>query len=356
MMKTSERMKLAMFFMFMGALILSVLFVRRPSPAKLRCRSQERSSPAPSLSASPSISKLSNDKLDQLRYHSLRLINNDRKDHGLPPVVLGTNAAAQLHAEDMLIHDYFGHWWADGRKPYMVYSQIGGASYVSENVATSGWTDHEWIARQCNYERCTVPMPMEEITDHQWGMMYDDAHANWGHRDNILGKTHRAVNIGIGFNGRRMTYVQHFEGGAVQANGGPVLNQNGELCLSLNKQETGITIGAVSIAYDPPPTPKTPAQIGALNRYCVGGGFTARCPDFSAAEILKPPPPGSYYPNLNTNEVVASRWIDDYSHFTMTAKMGSLFNKPGVYTVTVWRDDREDYFSEQLVVLSLFVE
>ena len=305
------------------------------------------------------ISRLSSDELNQLRYHALRLINNDRAAHGLPPVVLGTNPAAQLHAEDMLVNDYYGHWWADGRKPYMVYTQTGGRSYASENIATSGWTDREWVANGCNtsYVRCTVPIPKEEITDHQWGMMYDDAHADWGHRDNILGKTHRAVNIGIGFNGRRITFVQHFEGGAAQADGPPILDQNGDLCLSINKREVGISVGnVISIAYDPPPTPKTPQQIGALNRYCTGGGFTIHCPEFVTARIMEPPPPGQHYTNLNTNEVVARRWIDSYSHFTMMARMGSLLKKPGVYTVIVWRDDGKEWLSEQLIALSLFVE
>ena len=311
--------------------------------------------PAPS-STSPSVSKLSSDELNQLRYHALQLINGDRATHGLSPIVLGTNIAAQLHAEDMLVNDYFGHWWADGRKPYMVYTQTGGTSYVSENAATGGWTDREWVANGCNYMRCGVPTPKKQITDHQWRMMYDDAHADWGHRDNILGKTHRAVNIGIGFNGRRMTFVQHFEGGAVQANGEPILGESGELCFSLSKRETGITVGAVSIAYDPPPIPKTPAQIDMLKRYCTGGGFTDRCLDFDAANILKPLPLGYTYPNLNENEVVASRWVDSPNHFMVTAKMGSLLTKPGVYTIIVWRDDEEEWFSEQLVGLSLFVE
>ena len=31
-----------------------------------------------------------------------------------------------------------GHWWVDGRKPYMVYSETGGTSYAAENM---GWTD-----------------------------------------------------------------------------------------------------------------------------------------------------------------------------------------------------------------------
>ena len=187
--------------------------------------------------------------------------------------------------------------------------------------------------------------------------MYDDAHANWGHRDNILGKTHRAVNIGIGFNGLRTTFVQHFEGGAVQALPGvPFLDQNCELSLFLSKRETGIAIGTVSIAYDPPPTPKTPAQIDALHSYCTGGGFTTDCSGLAAAKILEPPPPGQYYPNLHANEVVASMWRDSPSHFMMTARMGSLLQEPGVYTVIVWRDNGEEYVSEKLIALSLFVE
>ena len=87
-------------------------------------------------------------------------------------------------------------------------------------------------------------------------MMYDDAHADWGHRDNILGETHRFVNIGIAWNSRRVVFVQHFEGGAVTANAPPSLDENGVLRLSVTKNETGIRIGGVvSIYYDPPPMP-----------------------------------------------------------------------------------------------------
>ena len=64
------------------------------------------------------------------------------------------------------------------------------------------------------FVRCSVPEPAEAVIELQYLMMYDDAHADWGHRDNILRESHRAVNIGIASNGRRVTFVQHFEGGA----------------------------------------------------------------------------------------------------------------------------------------------
>ncbi len=304
-------------------------------------------------------SGISDERLDSLRNLALQLINRDRADHGLPPVVLGTNPAAQLHAEDMLAHDYQGHWWVDGRKPYMVYTQTGGTSYAAENAASSGWTDREWRAKNCGslLVRCTVSSPTAAITELQRLMMYDDAHADWGHRDNILGESHRAVNIGIASNGRRTTFIQHFEGGAIEADGPPVLNSNGVLSFSLAKRETGVAIGAiVSVSFDPPPAPKTPQQIDALDSYCVGGGFTPTCPDSDAATVLKPLGAGYHYSNLDANEVVANSWTETADAFSFAANVGRLMQRPGVYTVIIWRDNSGGYLSEILVELSLFVE
>ena len=241
----------------------------------------------------------------------------------------------------------------------MVYTQTGGTSYAGENAATSGWTDREWSAKNCDslLVRCIVPDLAQSITDHQRAMMYDDAHADWGHRDNILGESHRAVNIGIASNGRRLTFVQHFEGGAVEADGPPVLNSNGVLSLSLAKREKGVAIGEmVSIAYDPPPTPRTPAQIYVLDSYCVGGGFTANCPESYAAGVLKPPGAGYYYSGLDTNEVIADSWQETTVAFSFSANVGRIMQRPGVYTVIIWRDNSGGYLSEALVQLSLFVE
>ena len=49
----------------------------------------------------------------------LTLINRDREANGLAPVILGTNTAAQSHAEEELANGYISHWGMDGMKPYM---------------------------------------------------------------------------------------------------------------------------------------------------------------------------------------------------------------------------------------------
>ena len=290
-----------------------------------------------------------------LRLFALKLINNDRATHGLPAVALGLNEAAQLHAEDMLNHNYQGHWWEDGRKPYMVYSDTGGTSYVAENSASDGWTDSEWRASNCDglFVSCQIPVPRASVERLQWLMMYDDAHAGWGHRDNILRTSHRAVNIGIAFNGRRVTFIQHFEGGTVEAHAPPALSRDGTLSFSLAKRETGVRVGSVvAIFYDPLPAPKTPAQIDRLDSYCVGGGFTTSCGD-PVARILEPPGQGYFYSNLDANEVVADSWNETGDTFRFTASLRSLATEPGVYTVIVWRDSGGSLLTEQLVELSV---
>ena len=298
------------------------------------------------------------ERMDRLRQLALDLINADRKKHGVAPVTLGTNEAAQMHAQDMLTNDYQGHWWADGRKPYMVYTQTGGTSYASENAASSGWKSHEWAQAGCGsfLVRCTVPTPEEAIRDLQWLMMYDDAHADWGHRDNILRETHRAVNIGIAWNNRRVTFIQHFEGGAVTADAPPSLEDGRILSLAVTKNETGIRIGGlVSVYYDPPPIPVSRELNDSLDSYCIGGGATTNCPR-SAIRILDPPGAGYYYSSLDSNEVVASSWRETTTSFSFSVDVGRLMEDPGVYTVMLWRDEGGSQFTESLLSLSVFVD
>ena len=296
--------------------------------------------------------------LEELRQYTLELINADRVKFGVSPVVLGTNVAAQSHAEDMVAHSYGGHWWTNGMKPYMVYAVTGGKSYVAENSSWSGWPDDQWKAENCDsfLVRCHVPSPREAVEELHWSMMYDDADSDWGHRDNILDEGHRAVNIGIASNGRMVAFVQHFEGGDVQAAGPPTLSRNGTFTLTVTKNGQDIRIGRVAtIYYDPLPVPMTPREIDALDSYCIGGGATTRCGD-PVVRILPPPGPNRYYSNLEANTVVADDWAEDDHSFQVVANIAYLVTKPGVYTVVLWKDSGTNQFNERLLMLSLLPE
>jgi hypothetical protein len=70
-------------------------------------------------------------KLNALRGYALDLVNQSRRDAGMPEVSLGNNEAAQQHAEALLRHNAKGHWGIDGLLPQMRYTLAGGTNYVA---------------------------------------------------------------------------------------------------------------------------------------------------------------------------------------------------------------------------------
>ena len=53
---------------------------------------------------------------------------------------------------------------------------------------------------------------------------------------------------------------------------------------------------------------------------------------------LTRPASGRYYSNLDANEVVANSWNETTDAFSFSANVGRLMQRPGVYTVIIWRD------------------
>lgn len=263
-----------------------------------------------------------------------------------------------MHADEMLRHNYVGHLWVNGRKPYMVYSQTGGASYASENAVAAGYTDQQWSAEGCGGPQasCDVPTPEEAIEEMQRSLISPDGGLGEHGRERILGPGHRTVNIGVAWNDRRVVLVQHFEGGAAEALGPPILIGKRYLSFSMVKREPGFRVaGVVSVFYDPPPQSISPSAIYALASYCTGGGPTAEC-GAPVVRVLPRLEPGHSYTGLEPNEVVATDWQDSDNAFTFSADVAHLMQRPGVYTVVVWRDRGDGGIEEKLVELSIFVE
>ena len=291
------------------------------------------------LTSAPGITQDARDEvptLEDLRAFALELINEDRRSYGAPPVRLGTNPAAQIHAEDSLRSGYLaGHWTSGGMKPYMLYTQTGGTGVMAENA--SGWTTGS--------ENCDQPTVvcgeidvLDSIETLQWSMVYDDAHANWGHRDVIINPAYDTVNIGIAFSDDHVAFYQHFEYKRL-AHVVPPSLEGGILELWF-RPLTGLGIGHIFIYYDPPPTPKRPEEIARLTAYCVGGGFTDSCGSVGpAARVFKPPPAGSRYVDLEAEDVVAGAWnVYEDGRVKVEADLRHLVAAPGVYTIVIVSD------------------
>ncbi|MCE2529708.1 MAG: CAP domain-containing protein [Acidimicrobiia bacterium] len=283
---------------------------------------------------------------EELRAFALDLINADRRSYGVPPVRLGTNAAAQVHAEDAVRSGYLaGHWTSGGMKPYMLYTQAGGVGVMAENAAgqTTGAEDCDRPTVVCG--EIDVLGAIESM---QWSMMYDDAHADWGHRDTIINPIYDTVNIGIAFTDTHVAFYQHFEYTTLAHEVAPSL-EDGILELLLQPLAS-LEIGPIFIFYDPPPTPKESEEISRLTAYCLGGGFTDNCADMEPiARVLKPPSAGSYYADLEQDDVVARSWnVSEGGRTRVEADLRQLIARPGVYTIVIYSD------TEQLEPLSIY--
>lgn len=125
-----------------------------------------------------------------MEWHMLRLLNKDRKKHGLPPVCMQEDLreVARKHSRDMARKDYFSHTNLHGKSP--------GDRLKSARVtdAVSG----ENLAKIGGFARPTI---RAEI-----GLMNSP-----GHRANILNESYNSVGIGVVKSVTRLYYyTQNF--------------------------------------------------------------------------------------------------------------------------------------------------
>ena len=317
----------------------------------------------------PSVNRNSPDQRhsEEKRY-MLTLINSERTQAGLGPVVLGDNIAAQLHAESSLANCFSSHWELNGLKPYMRYSLAGGYQSNGENGHGS---DYCIIASE-GYR--AIQSIREEIREAMVGWM-----SSPGHRRNILGPTHKKVNIGMAWDRYNVQVYQHFEGDYVEYTNLPRID-NGVLAFSGNAKN-GAGFGnlrdlGVQIYYDKPPSPLTLGQVSRT--YCYGSGLnvaslrqrltdgsywttngytttSSPCPD--PAEFSADAPPASSHSDAHRlwqeaydrsksapQVTVNAPWIDaekfsiNRNTFTVRANIRDILSKRGngVYSIMVW--------------------
>jgi hypothetical protein len=153
---------------------------------------------------------LSKPILESLKQYALSKINKDRQQFGLHPVNFSENKAAQYQAQNVLSTMYMSHLTTDGQKPYMLYSNFGGTGKLRQNVAVIG--DYYYFNKCIRGEIvCKKIDPYRTISLLEDIMMYNDAHADWHHRYNILDKYSTNVSLGIAYNDYFFTIVQNFE-------------------------------------------------------------------------------------------------------------------------------------------------
>lgn len=268
----------------------------------------------------------------ELVSRALDLINEDRAKFGMPPVMLSQNQAAQAHAEDVFNTKQISHWMTNGEKPYMTYTRYGGDGSVQQNVAIAGFTSEQYSECVNNVlYNCEEIDPVSTIQELQHEMVYDDKECcNDGHKDNILGKYHTHVSIGIVYDRYYLAFVQNFEndyGLDVQVSDGRA-RIYGVLAAG--------TLDQITIHYDRMPTPATYEQNKHMLSYSSG--------DLVAA-VAKPLPLGySYQEPDGYSLIVANRWDVRGNSMDVTFDLADVVDEDGVYTLAAIVKDGDETF------------
>ncbi len=328
----------------------------------------------PLLWATPE--SLTETQLEAHREYALQLINDARIAHGLNPVILDDNPAAQAHAEDMIENCFASHWGPDGLKPYMRYTLAGGRQYSAENVSGRDFCPS-------NPDRYAVWAVRTQIVESSEGLL-----ASPGHRENILNPHHRRVNIGIAYEHPNFALVQLFVGNYVDFVQVPQINQ-GKLTFGgtfINgasvEDEDALS---VQIYYDPPVQRLTRGQlartycssadelVAVLRQPLEPGWFyeddvatvqveETICPDPYEIDRDLPPPRSDdqsqqlWQQAYDASQVVASRqvsfpwvtadtWSIEGRVFRVAADINDILDRhgDGVYTIAIWAEiDGED--------------
>jgi uncharacterized protein YkwD len=198
---------------------------------------------------------------EELYQYALKVINEDRKSHGVAPVALSDISSAQNHADDMLGAKYFSHWNTNGVKPYVTYTKLGGKGVVAENIS---YVESHCLAGNCfanSYD------PFKQINDSEYRMMYDDAASNWGHRDNIIDPNHTNVNFGVAYDHDSFYFVENFENNIVNWN---TIQMTGSQLHLVGMMPVGYSLKEIDVFSDPSPKVLTGQDLDNQSPYNVG--------------------------------------------------------------------------------------
>ena len=283
--------------------------------------------------------------IDEKRY-MLELINAEREKAGVPPVELGNNDAAQLHAESALRNCFGSHWGVDGLKPYMRYSLAGG--YQVNGEIAHGSDD----CIKSNEGYASIGYIGKAIRQAMEGWMNSPDHVGA-----VLAKHFKKVNIGLAWDKYNFKAYQHFEGDYTEYDEVPSI-EKGILSLS-GKTRNGAKFDShedlsVHLFYDPPPHSLTSEAVSKTYAYCYGvtvasllwplsGGLDwGEISNFDSDYAPCPNDPyrTTYDRNLTADWIIAQKWTVTGNSFLVEADISKVLGKygEGVYSLMVWGD------------------
>jgi uncharacterized protein YkwD len=215
------------------------------------------------------------EKVPAAKAELLRVINEERSAHGVPPLaydLLGAKVGDEF-CEDAARNRTSGHWDLAGRPPYLRWALAGGIDHHAQNFAAESRRGFEFTER-----------PVELLNKMHEAFMAEKPPDD-GHRRTVLNPIWTHVGIGFAIVGGEMRMTEEYSRRVLEwaeLPPGPVKAGTGALVAL--KLPRGWKVGAVEVAYEGLPKPMSRAEIAARMSYGLP----------PASRTLRPyPPPGT---------------------------------------------------------------
>ena len=248
--------------------------------------------------------------LEQARRYVLSLVNRDRAEHGLGPVVMDEAAsrAGQRHADDMAQVGYTAHWGSDGSVPEQRYSEAGGSDFVHENAGCLADGKSRKLEIAPRFEAA-------ELERVQRAFM-DEKPPHDGHRRNILKPTHTGFGVGVAKpSGVPIACIsQEFVDDYGDYSALPKNARAGEVVTISGDVKGPVSFGGVGIGRIDPPQPLSATYLNTTYTYTV------------------PSPSELYFPK----GFVTKKPVEvNGKHFRIELPLGKR-GQAGRYEVSIW--------------------
>ena len=329
---------------------------------------QPVTTPTPTLAPTPDAPNLRHLAAKQAM---LDIVNAKRAEAGFPALTLGSNIAAQIHAQSSLDNCFTGYWGTDGLALYMQYSLAGGYQAIDPGLHGLNF---------CLLEQPpgTFPTGLRDVLD-DWLSTPGNL---------LLSPRNHQMNIGIAYGNYNLSVYAILEGDYVEYTDLPKIENDSLIISGSTKHDVRFDAAdqlGIQVLYDPPPEPLTIGQLSRGACFTGGGVIAVLIPPGnvgyyqSETPILynylscKPPREvpanrpapvtigeariigstssrsrelyGNYVPRIRS-----SKWEASGNQFAVSADIGDLLEKHGAGVYTVWvshyTDDEERIISQ----------
>lgn len=273
-----------------------------------------------------------------IEQYVLELINEDRRQAGLEPVVWDETAAqaAYQQVSDEVEYGFISHWGLNGDKPQRRYTLAGGLDAVNENQSVTLWPEG-------GFQGVSKEQLQEIVTNHHTAMV-NELPPDDGHKKNILDPHHTGVGVAIAVGKYGVAMAQEFTNHYANISPLPYAAESGSSVTLRGQIQEGYQLTGVYGVWETLPQSMSKEELMETNSYSD--------PSWDNLHFFAKPQGQGYYISTPSGTISAQNIkVDSRGNFSITIPLANE-RALDYITVEVAANDAPDitFYAAQFVI------